>query len=557
MIFNDMLLSGGLVTGEIIVTITGRNTTIEYDGQSHSVSSYNVSFSDPAYTINDFSFSGTATASGTNVGEYAMGLEAAQFTNTNPKFKSVTFVVTDGYVRITGRRVTVTAEAKSKTYDNDSSTDPALTATVSGTLGTDTVTYSVSRTSGENAGEYTITPSGDITQGNYLVQYVAAKFTINRKPVTVKGDDASKTYGDSDPVFTATATGLIGTDTVVYTVSRAAGNNVGTYAITPTGQATQGNYTVTYQAGTFTINRKAVIVKANDASKTYGASDPTFTATVTGTLGSDTVSYTFTRASGSNVGTYVITPTGQVNQGNYSVTYQTGILTINRKAITVKADNKSKQWGDEDPALTWTATGLVGSDRVYVTSITRAAGENRNNYVITVSGESVQGNYTVTYQTGTFTITYRSATVTANNATKVEGDSDPYFDATVEGTLGSDSLSYSLTRRSGETPGTYAITPSGNAIQGNYSVSYVSGYLVITARPTTGSIQVFFTFQTSAELKINYDPFVEDINVFHRTVSSGYTVSRLQPGTYSVSNETQGLWNIVTVTAGSTTQVTL
>ena len=38
-----------------------------------------------------------------------------------------------------------------------------------------------------------------------------------------------------------------------YTLTRAAGENVGTYAITVTGAATQGNYSVTYKPGTFTI----------------------------------------------------------------------------------------------------------------------------------------------------------------------------------------------------------------------------------------------------------------------------------------------------------------
>ena len=50
--------------------------------------------------------------------------------------------------------------------------------------------------------------------------------------------------------YTATVTGLVGEDTIEYTVSRAAGEDVGEYTITPAGAATQGNYTVTYETGT-------------------------------------------------------------------------------------------------------------------------------------------------------------------------------------------------------------------------------------------------------------------------------------------------------------------
>ncbi len=67
-------------------------------------------------------------------------------------------------------------------------------------------------------------------------------------------NDASKTEGGADPTFTATVEGLLGSDTIQYTISRAAGDTPGTYTITATGAAEQGNYVITFVAGTFTIN---------------------------------------------------------------------------------------------------------------------------------------------------------------------------------------------------------------------------------------------------------------------------------------------------------------
>ena len=180
MIFNDMNLVVGIPLGEVIVTITGRSTSVSYDGESHSVNGYNVSISDPSYTVNDFTFSGTATASRTNVGTTNIGLTASQFSNTNPRYRNVVFVVTDGYVKITRKTVTVTAEAKSKTYDNDPNTDPVFTANVSGLIGTDTITYSISCTHTQNVlytngilNGYTIVPI-EVYLNNGLVKVKVA-----------------------------------------------------------------------------------------------------------------------------------------------------------------------------------------------------------------------------------------------------------------------------------------------------------------------------------------------------------------------------------------------
>jgi hypothetical protein len=93
------------------------------------------------------------------------------------------------------------------------------------------------------------------TNPNYEDSFGQATVTITAKPVTVTANDKSKVYGTADPALDATVSGTIGTDTVAYTLSRAAGENVGTYAITPAGEAAQGNYSVTYAPGTLTITK--------------------------------------------------------------------------------------------------------------------------------------------------------------------------------------------------------------------------------------------------------------------------------------------------------------
>ena len=104
---------------EVIVTITGHINTTDFDGKEHSMSGYDVSFSNALYTESDFSFSGTAEAKRTDAGKTMMGLDESQFKNTNKNFSNVTFVVTDGYQAISSiaATVTITGHHDAVTFD--------------------------------------------------------------------------------------------------------------------------------------------------------------------------------------------------------------------------------------------------------------------------------------------------------------------------------------------------------------------------------------------------------------------------------------------------------
>ena len=153
---------------------------------------------------------------------------------------------------------TVTLASKKYTYTGAALKPAVVKATLDTTVlkaGTD---YKVSYKNNTNAGTATATITG---KGNYRGT-ATAEFTIAPKKVTVTANNASKTAGQADPALTASVTGTIGTDKLTYTVARAAGEAVGTYAITAKGDARQGNYTVTFKPGTFTIK------SASDSSET-------------------------------------------------------------------------------------------------------------------------------------------------------------------------------------------------------------------------------------------------------------------------------------------------
>jgi hypothetical protein len=407
-------------------------------------------------------------------------------------------IVTGGIVTVPVNRapLTITAENKSKIYGDP---DPVFTASYDGFKLGDTPAavsgLTFSREPGEDVGEYTITPSG-ATASNYDISYASGTLTIEPAPLTITADDKSKTYGDDDPVFTASYSGFKRGDTAAVVsglvISRAEGEDAGQYAIIPSG-ATASNYTITFESGTLTINPAPLTIKADDKSKVYGDADPAFTVSYSGFKLGDTAAVvsglTFNREEGEDVGQYVLTPSG-ATADNYTITFVSGTLTINPAPLTITADDKSKTYGDEDPAFTVSYEGFRRGDTASVVSgltFSREAGEDVGEYAITPSGATAS-NYTITFVDGTLTINPAPLTITADDKSKTYGDDDPAFTVSYEGFRRGDTASVvsglNISREAGENVGQYAITPSG-ATAGNYTITFVNGTLTINPAPLT------------------------------------------------------------------------
>jgi len=322
----------------------------------------------------------------------------------------------------------VTPDAsQSKTYG---AADPTLTYTTSPS--SISLTGALGRVSGSDVGSYAIT-QGTVTtanNSNYTVTFsgTPVNFTINKKPVTVTpGASQSKTYGAADPTLTFSTLGLQSGDSLSGALGRAAGENVGMYVLN-LGTLANSNYTITLSDTpvNFTINKLDVTVTPDASqSKTYGAADPTLTYTtspssisLTGALG---------RVSGSDVGTYAITQ-GTVttaNNSNYTVTFSgTPVnFTINKLAVTVTADNKTKlSTTTADPTFTWTSTPALASSALTGT-LTRTNTSNAAGVYAITQGtltNTANPNYSITFVQGSLTIvapTPLSANVVALNGT--------------------------------------------------------------------------------------------------------------------------------------------
>src|SRR3989449_4328411 len=344
-------------------------------------------------------------------------------TNTTAKFN------------IDKRDATVTADNKGKTYGDD---NPALTATVTGTVNGDTLNYSLATTAVKfsGVGDYAIT----VTLGsnpNYHVTKTDGNLHISAKDASVTAENKGKTYGDDNPELTATVTGTVNGDTLNYSLATTAAkfSGVGDYAITVT-LGLNPNYHVTKTDGNLHINAKDASVTADNKGKTYGDDNPSLTATVAGAVNGDTLNYSLatTAVKFSGVGDYAITVTLGLNP-NYNVTKTDGNLHINANYFNDTADNKIYTHAHHDPLPTATVTGTVNGDTLnYSLATTAAKFSSVGDYAITVTLGS-NPNYNVTKTDGNLHISPKDASVTAENKAKTYGDDNPTLTATVTGTV--------------------------------------------------------------------------------------------------------------------------
>ena len=191
-------------------------------------------------------------------------------------------------------------------------------------------------------------------------------------------------------------------------------------------------------ATAITVGKKTLTAIVQDQSLTYGDTTPTLSksdtshVTFAGLYGSDTggdldtVTFSYGGASAgsvNNAGTYTLGSSAFADN-NYSLTLPggitTGTLTIDKAPLTITADDKSRTYGDANPALTATLSGFVNGENLATSGVTGSAGlstaadinSNAGTYAITTGlGSLSSGNYAFTsFVDGTLSIDGASVT---------------------------------------------------------------------------------------------------------------------------------------------------
>jgi len=141
-----------------------------------------------------------------------------------------------------------------------------LTYASSGLKTGDVITGALARATGESVGTYAIN-QGTVSAGNnYTINFVAASLSITAKPLAVTADAKSKVYDSADPALTYSTIGLVSGDSVTGSLTRVAGENVGTYAINQGSVSAGGNYTVSFTSANLTISAKPITVSVSATS---------------------------------------------------------------------------------------------------------------------------------------------------------------------------------------------------------------------------------------------------------------------------------------------------
>lgn len=149
---------------------------------------------------------------------------------------------------------------------------------------------------------------------------------------------------------------------------------------------------------TLTINKKAVTVKVNDVTITYGET-PKFEYTVTGLVEGETLSgEAVYNGAGKDVGEYDISVSGLTASDNYNVSFVPGKLTINKKTAEVKwtiAESYVYNDGQTLPTATYdgkTASLIFTKDGTvceFKTAGTYMVTVADNNYILTNNGKTI------------------------------------------------------------------------------------------------------------------------------------------------------------------------
>jgi hypothetical protein len=351
---------------------------------------------------------------------------------------------------------------------------------------------------------------------DYATDTAEVEINVDPTPLTITADDKSTVYGATLPALTATYSGFVNGDnaasltrppTLATTATAASHVSRNPYTITASG-AVDGDYTISYVAGSLTVTPAALTITSDDKSKVYGAALPTLTASYSGFVNGDTstslataptLATTATASSHVSGSPYTITASGAVD-ADYTISYVAGALTITPAPLTITADDKTKVYGAPLPALTASYTGFVNGDSsaglatqpALSTTATAGSHVSGNPYAITADG-AIDADYTISYVSGALIVTPAPLTITADDQSKIYGAALPALTASYSGFVNGDDSASLTTQPTLTTAATvashifgspYAITASG-AADPDYTISYVSGSLTVTPAPLT------------------------------------------------------------------------
>ena len=178
------------ITDEVVVTITGNHDSKVYNGTEQSVTGFTTDVGNKAITV-AIKEGYEAVASGTDVGNYKMGLTKDYFAVTSDAYSNIKVVVVDGYLDITPITdevvVTITGHKDEFTYDGKEHTVKGYETSISNQLykATDFTFTGKAEVSRTKVGTSDMGLKNDHFQ-NASDNFTNVKFVINDGSITIK-----------------------------------------------------------------------------------------------------------------------------------------------------------------------------------------------------------------------------------------------------------------------------------------------------------------------------------------------------------------------------------
>jgi len=406
----------------------------------------------------------------------------------------------------------------------------------------------------------TFTPD-DASSYNTVVTTVA--IDVEPAALTLSADAQQRIYGIANPAFSYSATGFVNGDSLAdldslpeLSSTADSASAVGDYLISLSG-ASSSNYAISYQTSLLSIVAAPLEVRALDASRLYGAANPSYALSYSGFQNGEGVEELTTKptattaaSSSSPVGEYLISVSGGIAT-NYTFSYLSGALSVKPAPLMLSADDKDRSYGEDNPALTFSASGFVNgedlSDLDSLPELSTAAipESDAGDYAINIKGGSAQ-NYTISRTPASLRVGKGSLTVSAEDVSRTYGDLNPVFSLSYSGFAlgdGSEDLEtipiVNTVAVAGSPVGTYSLSVSGGEDE-NYEFVYKDGSLsVLAAELLLAADEKARAFgEANPELSFSASGFVggDDISVLDSPpVLSSSALPTSPPGDYAIS----------------------
>ena len=552
------------IVDEVTITITEHSASLKYNGAEQSVTGYDTAIDNTLYKETDFTFSGDATAKGTDFGSYPMNLKAEDFTNKNKNFANVVFEIVDGKLEITKRDVELISGSDEKVYDGTPLTKNHILIAGDQFVPGEGADYDVtgSQTNvGSSDNEFTYRLNSSTKAINYNIKTTPGTLKVtpvtDNVIVTITEHSGSAKYDGTEKTVTGYDVAI---DNELYTendftfsgndVIKATDADIYNMELKPSdfNNISHNFASVTFKIvdGTLNISRRDVTLTSATDSKTYDGKPLTNDNVAVGGDGfaeGEGAVYNVTGSqteAGFSNNTFSYELKDNTKPDNYNITSFEGILTVSSSedevVVTITGNKDTQKYdGTEKTVKGYTVSitsPLYKESDFTFDGTALVKGTNADTYMMGLSEENFTNtnkNFAkVTFHVidGSLVIEKRNLVLTSASAQKVyNGTELTAKDVTVsgDGFVKGEGASYDVTGTQttvGDSENTFTYKLNENTNADNNTIETANGSLLVT--PVTDQVVVTLKENSGTEV---YDGTEKTV--------TGYTVADISNKLYT------------------------